>query len=569
MLTATLDGAALAWVDGGGLVTVDGASWALDWWIGADDRWYLPAREPSVRQGRLGVGPVVETTVRIPSGDARQTVYGALVRGRPATVLEIHNDSPVPVALALAIRPFPVGPHAGGSPAAKGQHAETGLRCVNLDDTLIRLDGGRVVSLPRPPAQSGGSATHDVLDDLLAGRELAWSRAGDLDRLDGSMANGAVLYPLPHRTSLRFLIVESGAGPEVEIDDRSAMPNPAEAPDAATVAAGWTSVVDAESGFGFPDPGTTSAVAGARARLLLAAPTLPAALGKLDPGSGHQLAALAVGGQRREVQQALDELAGSFPQRLGSNDDAAAAAEVVAAVAMAAELVDIVPEPALLEWAVQVVHVIERSSGRGIFRRNQQQPPEAAVASAKRGLARLADLAGDHDGAAQLLAELGDGSSTDPAAEDAWLVQTVDASDLDRQRAEASAAGSWGHDDPGPAARFVLAARSLLVAERAGEVELLPGFAASWRGGNVEAHRLPTSHGPVSFAVRWHGARPALLWELDARTTPSDGSGELQPRLRCQSLDPDWSSTESRGETLLAGAAEPLPDSPMPGDSFS
>ncbi|MGI9615976.1 MAG: hypothetical protein ACR2QO_23890, partial [Acidimicrobiales bacterium] len=365
VLTATLDGAARAWVDGGGLVTAAGASWALDWWIGADDRWYLPAREPSVRQGRLGVGPVVETTVRIPSGDARQTVYGALVGRWPATVVEIHNDSPVPVALALAIRPFPVGPHASDSPVAENSAAEPGLRSVNLDDTLIRLDGGRVVSLPRPPAQSGGSATHDVLDDLLAGRELAWSQAGDLERLDGSMANGAVLYPLPHRTSLRFLIVETdagaGAGSEAEIGDRSLIPSPAEAPEPATVAAGWASVVDAESGFGFPDPGMTRAVAGARARLLLAAPALPGELVELDPGAGNQLAALAIGGQRREIEQALAALAGSFPRRLASNDDGAGAAKIVAAVAMAAELGDIVAEPALLEWAVQVVHLIERS----------------------------------------------------------------------------------------------------------------------------------------------------------------------------------------------------------------
>ncbi|MGI9615393.1 MAG: hypothetical protein ACR2QO_20950, partial [Acidimicrobiales bacterium] len=254
-------------------------------------------------------------------------------------------------------------------------------------------------------------------------------------------------------------------------------------------------------------------------------------------------------------------------------DDGAGAAKIVAAVAMAAELGDIVAEPALLEWAVQVVHLIERSSGRRRWRRNQQQPSKAGATLAKRSLARLAHLAGDDDGAAQLLAELGDGSPADQRAQDgwqdAWLVHPTEASELDRQRAEASAVGSWGHDDPDPAARFVLAARSLLVAERAGEVELLPGFAAAWRGGNVEAHRLPTSHGAVSFAVRWHGPRPALLWELDVPTIQPDTDDQHRPRIRCQSLDPDWSSTELRGETLLAGAAEPLPESPMPGDSFS
>ena len=31
---------------------VVGESWTLDWWIGADDRWRVPAREPAVRQRR-------------------------------------------------------------------------------------------------------------------------------------------------------------------------------------------------------------------------------------------------------------------------------------------------------------------------------------------------------------------------------------------------------------------------------------------------------------------------------------------------------------------------------------
>ena len=37
-------------VDARGGSTVVGESWSLDWWIGADDRWRVPAREPAVRQ---------------------------------------------------------------------------------------------------------------------------------------------------------------------------------------------------------------------------------------------------------------------------------------------------------------------------------------------------------------------------------------------------------------------------------------------------------------------------------------------------------------------------------------
>src|ERR1043166_3675884 len=40
-------------VDPRGLVTTWFDGWSLDWWIGADDRWYFPSREVSIRQ-RLG-----------------------------------------------------------------------------------------------------------------------------------------------------------------------------------------------------------------------------------------------------------------------------------------------------------------------------------------------------------------------------------------------------------------------------------------------------------------------------------------------------------------------------------
>ena len=59
----TLDGAARARVDAAGLVQVDGAAWSLDWWIGAEDRWHVPAREAAVRQELVGNSPVVATLI--------------------------------------------------------------------------------------------------------------------------------------------------------------------------------------------------------------------------------------------------------------------------------------------------------------------------------------------------------------------------------------------------------------------------------------------------------------------------------------------------------------------------
>ena len=51
--------------------------------------------------------------------------------------------------------------------------------------------------------------------------------------------------------------------------------------------------------------------------------------------------------------------------------------------------------------------------------------------------------------------------------------------------------------------------------------------------------------------MRRHGTRPALLWELE----PHDQLGPW--RLAIPGLDPSWSTTEPRGETLLAEVEPP------------
>jgi len=74
---------------------------ALEWWIGADDRWHVPSREAAVRQRLLDGSPVVETSVRVPSGDAVQRVYVVPDRGG-LTVVEVENQSPLPFAVAFS-----------------------------------------------------------------------------------------------------------------------------------------------------------------------------------------------------------------------------------------------------------------------------------------------------------------------------------------------------------------------------------------------------------------------------------------------------------------------------------
>lgn len=76
---------------------------------------------------------------------------------------------------------------------------------------------------------------------------------------------------------------------------------------------------------------------------------------------------------------------------------------------------------------------------------------------------------------------------------------------------------------------------------------LMPdGLDAAWFGASLEAHGLPAGGGGrLSFALRWHGERPALLWEI------TGGSEDREWRLDGGGLDPTWSSTHRRGEALL------------------
>jgi hypothetical protein len=73
---------------------------------------------------------------------------------------------------------------------------------------------------------------------------------------------------------------------------------------------------------------------------------------------------------------------------------------------------------------------------------------------------------------------------------------------------------------------------------------LMPdGHRTAWLGQSLEAYGLLAPGGrTVSFAVRWHADRPAVLWEVV-------GPAGLALAAGC---DPAWSTTEARGDALWA-----------------
>lgn len=82
-----------------GDVLIDGEI-RLRWFVAADDRWYEPARETTIRQRQVSGVPVIETRLKVPGGDAVQRVYGVANFGG-VVVVEIYNDSSLPFAVAF------------------------------------------------------------------------------------------------------------------------------------------------------------------------------------------------------------------------------------------------------------------------------------------------------------------------------------------------------------------------------------------------------------------------------------------------------------------------------------
>ncbi len=478
-------------VDRAGAVQLADSDWLMDWWILGEDRWYAPATEAAVRQQRLGAGPIIQTALRISGGDVIHRTWAIHHGHRPGVVVEIENTTKVPVALAVAIRPF------------------------DLDGRI----GHPVVELCEDHIQVG-----DV--------RLRFS----LEARDTMPDHDAVVIPLPHAATARVLI--SGR----DEDDRR------QVPDLATAVRAWDSLITSKTRLVLPDQRLTALFDQGRGRLSLGFGDLHHRITQLEGSAGRELAAAAVTGSSTEASEILRSLvADDWLPRAGRLDEPESLAAVADGIAWAVVLHAPLLAEALLPVLTQLAQLTRRKSSG--------PPPQLA----ERALARVATLAGQGVAAAAIDPQFGLGP-------DPGVPETVAA--LNALTQEASETGAWGDDDIGPATSALIALRHLVVRERWAndqpELDLFPEWPTAWRGGPAELHALPTAFGQISAAIRWHGYRPALLWQFD-----QGGHLESSVRLRCSALDPEWSSTAASGETLLAGAAEGLGHAPAEGESFS
>ena len=149
-----------AWIGGvsaWGDVFVDDQQ-RLCWFVAADDRWYRPSRETTVRQREISGVPVIETRIKVPGGDAVQRVYGVANFGG-AIVVEIYTDSSLPFAVAFdrgdisTMRaPSPTGVQGIDLPEGSvvfpvGHHA-TMRAAILINGDLRQISAGELEALP-------------------------------------------------------------------------------------------------------------------------------------------------------------------------------------------------------------------------------------------------------------------------------------------------------------------------------------------------------------------------------------------------------------------------------------
>jgi hypothetical protein len=653
-------------VDPRGLVTPWFDGWSLDWWIGADDRWHLPSREPSTRQRLVDGTPVVETAMAIPGGDAVQRVYAMKAGEDDLCVVEIENRSSTPFAVALAVRPY-------------NPEGLAVVERIALVDRTVTVDGRPALLFPSAPLRMAGSTFHegDSANLVMSGQ------AGDALpvplRCDVGLAQAAFLFPVAHRATLRVAMPlareHRTRRRRLALRRVERVPDlPATLPASDVVARGWQSQSRRGLQLDLPDARLGEAVDANRRFLLLLHDG-----DEITPGpftyhrfwfrdAAFLLAALDRYGFHAESAEVLR----SYPRRqhldgffFSQRQEWDANGSAIWAMAEHWRLTgddELVAE--LLPSVARGVRWIDRKRHS---KRRRKDPALVGLMPASisaehlgpfdyfywdtfwslRGLidgAALLEAGGetksaevarrwadamrvDIDRSLELVAErlasraipAGPRRRLDPAVIGSlaacWPLRLMDADDpamaataeLIRQRfcidraffqgishtglgtyltlqlafvelaagnrraldrlawmMEAATStytwpeavhpqlpgGCMGDGHHGwAAADFLSFVRCMLVREVDGGLALCSMLPADWLGQPLEVHDAPTHHGTLSFAVRWHGERPALLWELRPRR------GETV-RITVPGLDPSWSTTELSGEALLNPVAQ-------------
>ena len=568
-LVGNLDSVHRRAVDRRGLIAVRPGAWSLDWWIRAEEDWIFPSQASGVRQRLVDGAPVVETIVRAAGGDIVQRVYAARLDAE-FLVVEVENQASGPIALALAVRPYDL--QGGGR-----------VDAIERTGAALRVDGEPAVIFGRQPGDlvtgAGGVDPASLLDDELAATSSVTCEEG--------RAAAAAVVPLVHGATLRVAL------PLEKAPDAADEALVARLPSAEQVARGWGRHAVNACRVVLPAGRVSEAFDATRQSLLLTQvrdDVDPAPYGPpLAPGDDAMvLEAMSELGYHGSVRDVLIARARS-QDALGAvwSDGADVTASTLLATERALQLQ---PDAAL---ATALSEVVADAARWLLEHREMAMAPEGLAAAAR--LLTLVDAPG---AAAELDAIRPRLSASPPAHQPttAGLIEdrvgplgfdVVSTARLAFDEAHhdpvaayrrieaivgvASPAWSWpafthphlgtgtggaGHDLR-VTALLARALRRLLVDDSdADQLRLCGYWPPAWLGQGVEVHSIPSRHGPVSWAVRWHADRPALLWEIEG--------GAIDLVVTAPGLDPAWSGRGPGGEALLAAVELPEPDVVLP-----
>lgn len=578
----TVDAGVLAVVDDSGLVHRSGTTWSLDWWIGAEDRWHHPSVEVPVRRFVGGSAPVVETAMRVPGGDVVARAFGVRARagewGGPGVVVEVENRTAVPVALALVLRPVrPDGEGALDTVRVDGEVALVGSRPALLADRV-----------PRRVLTAAAGTLADALAADSPDAEVPPAAAG-------GPVEVALVLPLAHSATVRALLPVAGTPRGLRRSSAPVPGAPWDAPDADSVVSGWRAHTRGGLGVVVPEPDWDGGVAWADATLRLAGPEAVGELLDRDrpapPGADAALRAaaiceaLAATGAADAAAVVADALAGVQRRggevRMGDGSDGAVALLWSVGAVLAGPSGGARAEELLAPAAAAIARLrreVDRGRSRdadgaasaaralvpGLLAVGQPEvaedalaldrAPAAGSAPQDRGVASVDGVRSTFDLARGVRRSV---RSRLPAAHqglrDLWVERTHSGR-ADAVDGDGHPVGASGFDSAELAER-VLALVDALVLDGPRGPDLLPSFPEAWRGAQVEVSGVRTAWGTVGAALRWHGDRPALLWEVEP--APGLDPATSAPLVRCPGLDPSWEAAGWSGEALLAPPAAP------------
>ena len=536
----------------GEIITIDpfgNISWLnsnnqrVNWGVGADDRWHFAENEKSVRQTLDEDGIMSETRMRVPGGDIVQRVDVIPVGTESAALLEFENNTPVPVAVAVILENYGQIEVDGTTASLKSLQVVNASKQIALccsSDSIQALQTSIENGIPQPP-----QSTQKLTDK-----------------------NTALIFPLPHATKLRLLVSSEGL---------TELPKLEQCPSFKEITNGWRKHLSVGMQISIPENRTLNAINASRRHLLIGSgqpvesefwvkenpeevvPLSAAALfqwGHLQEGKNLLLQCMELSNPglfRRKVSRKTLFTLWAWGSYLRFDSDNRMAEILLPWVQETLQVLfatlpskrklkrrELSLEIAALQSAIEILQASgETKLATDVSKELDLLRNSINVSSATKPLDRA--LLGNKNTLEQFIIALQDRQTiSDPSTTITSVINGADPTGSFKNNSRSQ--------DPMSSALFLLLSRNAFVMEQnlsdgQNLILLNQGFLSNWIGASIEIENAPINGGKLGFAIRWHGAAPALLWAA---------STDAEITLRSPRIDEDWFTNDLKGETLLA-----------------